>query len=213
MSKMFWAILSVIVLLLVGVFIIANRSSTSNVDKVENPQEITANDHSEGPANAKVTIIEYGDFQCPACAATYPNVAQLRTEYADKVRFVFRHFPLTNIHPNAMAASRAAEAAGKQGKFFEMHDVLYEKQKEWSTDIAASEKFEEYAKELGLNIDQFISDVNSSEVSDAINLDIATGKQLGVDGTPAFYLNGTKIQTPKTFAEFKAKIDEALNKN
>lgn len=211
MSKLFWAILAVIIVGLIGVFLVANRNTQTTTENISNPKEITATDHVEGPADAKVTLVEYGDFQCPACGATYPIVKQLRDEYKDKVRFVFRHFPLSNIHPNAMAASRAAEAAGKQGKFFEMHDLLYENQKDWSTDTSAADKFKQYAKDLGLNVDQFVKDTNSSETTDAINHDIAVGKKLDVNGTPTFYVNDVKLdKIPRTFEDFKAKIDEAL---
>lgn len=214
MSKLFWAILAVIVIGLIGVFVIANSNNQTNTEQISNPKEITASDHVEGPADAKVTLVEYGDFQCPACAVTYQIVKQLRNEYKDKVRFVFRHFPLSNIHPNAMAASRAAEAAGKQSKFFEMHDLLYENQKDWSSDTSATDQFKQYAKDLGLNVDQFVKDTNSSEVTDAINRDIAIGKELNVSATPTLYLNDVKLEkSPRSFEEFKAKIDEALKAN
>ncbi len=213
MSKTFWIILAILVAGLIGIFAVANRSSEAPKEEISNPTAIRESDHVEGPADAKVTLVEYGDFQCPACAASFKIVKELRTQYQDKARFVFRHFPLSNIHPNAMAASRAAEAAGMQGKFFEMHDLLYENQKEWSTSTNAGEFFNQYAQEIGINVDQFEKDSNSSETIDAINQDIAISKSLQISATPTFYINDQKLESlPRSLAEFKAKLDEALNK-
>lgn len=214
MSKWFWIILVVVVAGLLGIFAFTGSKSSSNNASSADPHEITASDNTEGPADAKVTFVEYGDFQCPACAGAYPFIKQAREDYKDKVRFVFRNFPLTNIHPNALAAARAAEAAGMQGQFFAMHDLLYENQKEWSESTSPTQKFEEYAKQLGLDVNKYTSDVNSAAVRDAINDDVAIGKKLGVNSTPTFYLNGKKVEpNPRSYDELKTQLDKALNQN
>ena len=156
MSKLFWAILGITVAALVGIFVISNRSSNDQANQTpQNPQEITAEDHVEGNPNAKVTLIEYVDFQCSACKNAYPIVKRINQEYSDRLRFVVRHFPLSNIHPNGFAASRAAEAAAAQNQFFAMHNLLYEKQDDWASSTQAQRLFEEFANQLGFDLGQF----------------------------------------------------------
>ncbi len=215
MSKLFWAILAVTVIALVGIVVVSNHKSGSNTSQtVQNPQEIRAEDHVEGNANAKVIFFEYGDLQCPACKAAFPLVQQLRNDYGNKIRFVFRHFPITSIHPHAFAGARAAEAAGLQNKFFQMHDLLYEKQDEWSSGTDPQKFFREYATQVGLNLDQFNTDYNSNQTTDRINADINIGKQINVSATPTFYIGKQKIDpNPRTYDELKAKIEAELAKN
>lgn len=163
----------------------------------------------------KVTLIEYGDFQCPACYQYEPVMQEIREKYKDKINFQFRNFPLAQIHPNALAAHSAAEAASKQGKFWEYHDVLYEQQKAWSTAASSSRSatFEGYAAELGLNIEQFKSDMENSDVRAVIDADIEEGKSIGATGTPTFVLNGKKLEkTSANVDAFSKLIDEELKK-
>lgn len=213
MSKWFWVILGLTVAALIGVFVFtSNDQSTKQASG--DVKTITAQDHSEGNPDAKVTLIEYGDFQCPACGTTYPTIKKLREEYGNRVRFVFRHFPISSIHPNAFPSARAAEAAGVQGKFFDMHDLLYERQKDWSESTGAAEVFEGYAKELGLDLTKYKDSVNSGATSDRINSDLNSGKNAGVDGTPTFFLNGEKLEdVPRNYDQWKAKLEEILAKN
>ncbi len=196
-----------------GLFI-ATKKETPKVTVNGDPKTVLDNDHVRGDKNSPVTLIEYGDFQCPGCGSYYSIIKSLEQTYAGKVNFVFRHFPLIQIHPNAFAASRAAEAAGKQGKFFEMHDKLYETQKLWgqaSTNQQAL--FEGYAEELGLNMETFKKDYASSEVADRINSDLEIGKQeFGIDSTPTFIIDGVKIENPKDAAGFSKLLDEAIAK-
>ena len=180
---------------------------------VEVPSEATVvleNEWIKGNPEAAVTLIEYGDFQCPACAAYAPLVKQVSEEMTDTLRVVYRHYPLTQIHPNAIPAAQAAEAAGMQGKFWEMHDMLYEKQEEWSEQSNAEELFISYAEELELDIEKFKSDYDSSEVRDAIAADTVLGNQTGVSGTPTFVLNGQSIRAPQSVEAFKALIESAI---
>ena len=173
--------------------------------------EVVADDHVFGKADSTVTLIEYGDFQCPACGLYYPMVKQVKSEFGDRIRFVFRNFPLSQIHSNAVLGAHAAEAAGKQGKYWEMHDKLYENQKEWSegTASAARSAIEGYAKDLGLNLDQFKNDIDSDAVASKVDTDYASGVKAGVNSTPTFYLNGT-LFTASTYDDFKQSITKEL---
>lgn len=171
--------------------------------------QITAQDHITGNPNASVVLLEYGDFQCPACGTYHPVLKQLKSEYADRVAFVYRHFPLNTIHKSADISARATEAAALQGKFWEMHDKLFENQKEWTTGND-EEVIMGYAQELGLNMDQFRADINSDVVKNAVEQGRLSGVRSGVNSTPSFFLNGLKIQNPRSLQEFKQVIDQAL---
>lgn len=168
-------------------------------------------DHSQvlGNRKSKVTVIEFGDFQCPACASVHPMLKQLTQEYGDKIAFVFRHFPLSSIHSNADLAARAAEAAGEQGKFWEMHDLLFERQGGWSGALKARDRFVEYAQELGLDTDKFDTDLTSSSIEDHIALDKGDGQALGVNSTPTILING-QVTHARTLEALKAEIDALL---
>lgn len=210
MNKQFIAVLILVVGLLFGLFAYASKDSSR-------PSSVSAepSSHVIGKGTKGVTVLEYGDFECPGCESFYPVIKQLQAEYGDDVAFQFRNFPLPN-HQNAYAAHRAAEAANKQGKFFEMHDLLFENQKTWHAQAGistaqAAQIFEGYASQLGLNLEQFKADVASEEVSAIINADIKTGKDYGFSGTPSFVINGKKLETlPKTPEDFKKLIDEAI---
>jgi protein-disulfide isomerase len=174
---------------------------------------IAASDWARGTTGAGVTLIEYGDFQCPACGAYEPLVEQIQSEYAGKLLFVFRNFPLYQIHPNAMIAAQAAEAAGVQGKYWEMHDLLYQKQNDWAT-AANSEVvakfFDGYAQSIGIDVKKFDTDINSAAVKAKVQADMNSGNAAAVDHTPTFFVNLTQIPNPNSLAEFKAAIDAAL---
>jgi protein-disulfide isomerase len=152
--------------------------------------------HSLGNKDAKVTLTEFGDYQCPACAAAHAPVKQLAEQYKDNpnFRFVFRNFPLTDIHPNALASSEAAEAAALQDKFWEMHDLLYERQNDWSTSLNPMDKFTSYATELGLDVEKFKADMLSQQVVDKVTQDLQDAIALGANSTPTFYLNDQLIK-------------------
>lgn len=156
--------------------------------------------------DAKVTIIEYSDFQCPACGAYYPMVKQLGQEFKN-LAIVYRHFPLTQ-HANARPAAQAAEAAGRQGKFWEMHDMLFENQKYWSESRVVTDIFVAYAKTLGLDMEKFKNDFNSSAAKTKIESDYQSGAS-EIDGTPTFFLNDKKIQNPQSYDEFRTIIEQA----
>jgi protein-disulfide isomerase len=159
-----------------------------------------------GNEDAAVTIVEWSDFQCPFCNRAMPTLAKIEEEYGDDVRIVFKHLPLS-IHPQAPAAHAAAEAAHRQGKFWEMHDRIFENQR----DLKPS-TFERYAEEIGLDVDRFRKDVASADVKKRIDDDMRQGSKLGVSGTPAFFINGRFISGAQPFVNFKRVIDEVLEK-
>lgn len=169
---------------------------------------------SSASAENVVTLVEYADIQCPACRDKHPDINQLLANYEGKLRVIFKHFPLTSIHPNAMEASIASEAVGKQGKFFEYLDLLYEKQAEWSALKLPDKKFEEYAKSVGVNIEQYKKDLEDPQIQALVDKQRNEGIANGVTGTPSFFLENTRIATPLNLDEFKKLIDEAIkNKN
>lgn len=209
MNKRFVAILLICVALFVGAFVFGKSNNSNN----SNQTNVPATNHTQGNPEAKVTLLEYGDFQCPACGSYYPIVKEVKAKYGDQLKFQFRHFPIVGIHPNAMAAHRAAEAADKQGKFWEMHDVLYEQQSAWVNNTNVAAIFEAYATQLGLNIDQYKQDLTAVATKDAIDADIQAGKDADVSGTPSFFINGEPIDNNdvRDVAAFSALIDKVLN--
>jgi protein-disulfide isomerase len=167
--------------------------------------------HAIGPENASVVLEEYGDYQCPPCAAVFPQVKKLEAEFGDRMRFIFRQNPLPQIHRNAVAAAHAAEAAGMQGHFWGMHDKLYENQKAWGESPDPRPYFIEMARTIGLDVDRFVKEMSSKTADDRLIEDIRRGQAMGVAGTPTFYLNGRELKGPLTFDEFRKAINAALN--
>jgi protein-disulfide isomerase len=170
---------------------------------------VSEQDHVRGAVAAKVTLVEFGDFQCPACGAYEPLIRQVEADNANVLRVVFKHFPLTQIHPNALLAAKASEAAGLQGKFWEMHDILYDKQTEWSGTLSARDAFIAYAGTLGLDVAKFTQDLNNQSIEDKVVAEYKEGIRLGVQGTPTFFLNGKMIQNPSSPEEFNKLIQDA----
>ena len=164
---------------------IAN-ASTAVVPGAEPP-------HTLGPANAPAQLEEFGDFECPPCGLLHPILEEMHKEFGDQLRITFREFPLVPTHQHALAAASAAEAAGLQGKFWEMHDLIYENQKSWHETFDVRPIFEGYAKQIGLNIERYKTDVNSSAVAERIFQDGKRGHSLGVKGTPTVFLNGREV--------------------
>ena len=225
MDKRFWAIVGIIIVAFGGIIAMNNKSQDSPGGKTGNESKTTS--HFAGKLDSKVTLTEYGDYQCSACKSFYPVTKQVKEKYADRVRFQFRNLPLTSLHPNAFAGARAAEAADMQGKFWEMHDLLYENQDPYGQSgwVASkdplSDYFVKYAEQLGLNTTTFKKDFASTVVNTRINADLdefkATKEQLS---TPTFFLNGKKIdssrlldnQTPPqpSLDAFSKVLDEAL---
>src|ERR1700733_8472681 len=146
---------------------------------------VTARDHIQGPSHAKLVLVEYGDYECPYCGAAYPVVKELQRRLAGKLSFEFRNFPLATAHPHAEIAAEAAEAAGAQGKFWEMHDMLYENQ-----EALEAENLRGYASALGLDLHRFSRDLSEHIFMAKVREDFRSGVHSGVNGTPSFFING-----------------------
>lgn len=192
MDKRFLAILAVITIAFGGFFII---TKSSNDDGGSTASNASPTNNIFGKGEKGVTFTEYGDFQCPVCAAYYGPLKEAKQKYEKEIFFQYRHLPLTSIHPNAVAAARASEAAAKQGKFWEMHDKLFENQNIWKDSSGPLAIFKTYAQDIGLNMQQFESDFASQEINDAINADLQEFKKTGrQESTPSFFINGQPVE-------------------
>lgn len=196
MTKQFWIALVVIAAILGGILFVTNHNKQTTGG---NPN--LATNHTKGQDSANVTLVEYGDYECPVCGSFEPAVEQVYAKYSDKIRFQFRNLPLTQIHPNAFAAARAAEAASIQNKFWEMHDLLYQNQSAWVSASNPQTYFDTYAAQLQLNVTKFDQDYAGEQVNNAINADLAAFNKTGDEmATPTFYLDGTKLDNTKLIA-------------
>ncbi|OHA88105.1 MAG: hypothetical protein A2741_01305 [Candidatus Zambryskibacteria bacterium RIFCSPHIGHO2_01_FULL_43_27] len=173
--------------------------------------EILLDDHVLGKSDAKVTIMEYGDFQCPACASYAPFLVGIAQKYPNDVRLVYRHFPLKTIHFRAEAASYVAEAASKQGKFWEMSEKLFENQSDWSTKRDNAD-FEKYATELGLDLLKFRSDAASTETKDRVERDLKNAISLKLNSTPTIYINGVLYDNSQSGDALLAQVEAEIAK-
>lgn len=159
---------------------------------------VNIKDHVEGGSNASVELIEYGDYQCPYCAQAYYIIKDIQEDLGDDLKFVFRNFPLEELHPNALHAAIAAETAAELGKFWEMHNILYENQQ-----YLEDENLIEYAKEIGLSVSQFEKDFGNNLSYDKVKRDYESGVKNGVEGTPTFFVNGRIFTGDWSSGEFK----------
>lgn len=205
---MFWG--GIVLVLTIAVFVIV-KTVTYDPTSGKNVADVSVSEWTKG-AKGMPILMEYSDFQCPACAAYYPLVKQLVAEFGMRVQFVYRHFPLGQLHAHAFTASYAAEAAGRQGKFWDMHDKLFEKQKEWSSASDSQALFVQYAQELGLDANQFKKDMNDGDIKDRVQKNYKSGEEAGVPGTPTFFFDGKRIQPPANYEAFKAILNYELGK-
>lgn len=208
MDKRFLLILAALVVVFGGIFWF-NKSKTNAPGKTNSSQAQPSN-HTLGTNTTGVTLTEYGDYQCPACGQYFPIVKQLQANYNDKILFRFANFPLVQIHQNAMAGARAAEAAALQNKFWEMHDLLYQNQNAWADSSNPTTFFDQFAQSLNLDMAKFKTDSASSAVLGTINADVAQAQGYGATGTPTFVLNGKRIESPTSLEAFSKVIDEAI---
>ena len=205
----FWAsFLIILALILWGLVVAMNKPVVST--HLISPAPVSSSDHVTGPANAPVTIVEYGDFQCPACGAYFPIVERFMKEASTTARLVFRHFPLPQ-HANAMITAEATEAAGLQGKFWDMYRLIYEHQNKWSDLPDAHGVLNGYANQIGLDMVKFKADIDSSAVKDLVTSDQVEGVKIGIDSTPTFFVNGKAITNPQGYEAFKALIEAAAS--
>jgi len=188
-----------------------SRSLPTDGSIAGTPAPVTASDHVQGSVTAPVTVIEYSDFQCPACESFYWSVSRLlQEESSTTLRLVYRHFPLPQ-HANAIPASMAAEAAGLQGKFWEMYDLIFKNHTDWTESSDPTKVFIGYATTLGLDINKFITDLNSPISRQVIDSDIQSGQVAGINATPTFFINGKAIVNTSSYADFKKLIDQAAS--
>lgn len=206
--------LAVVAVLGIGFFLAAHENSSVAGSVADQKVLQGTEPHVLGAATAKVQIVEFGDYQCPACAAVYPVLKQVSEKYKDdpNFKFVFRHFPLPQ-HQNAIPAAMAAEAAGLQGKFWEMHDLLYSHQNDWAELPNASALFMSYAQQLGLDQNKFSQDLKNQKLVEKINADQSDGLSLGINATPTIYVNGKKLNALPTFNELDQQITDLLKQN
>jgi len=218
MDKRFWGIVGVIIAIFGGILVFHGNKSDTGGSSTAKPTN-----HVEGKLDSKVTVVEYGDYECPVCESYFATVQQVQQKYNDTVQFQFRNLPLSSIHPNAIAGARAAEAADLQGKFWQMHDLLYSPTnwQDWSTSNNPEPLFWNYAKQLGLTVSKFKTDFASVKVNDRIQADIAAFKKTGQEqATPTFFVNGTYVANSKlvdtngtpSVENFSQVIDAALKK-
>lgn len=203
MTRTTWIIFAVICAALLGGLIFMSQGNRIDVSNIEQHKALAATedsgniaDQTKGTTKPKVVIVEYADFQCPGCNSASSVMNDVADTYRDHVQLIYRHFPLSTIHPNARAAAAAAEAAGKQGKFWQMHDKLFASQNEWSqaNGTVRSDIFAGYADVLGLNREQFLNDMTSDAIAAKIDFDAALGRAAGVTGTPAIFVDGGQIE-------------------
>jgi protein-disulfide isomerase len=211
---LFWIVL---VFVVGGSLMWMGNSGTSShekeVDVVVNPEllKVVSDDYKKGAVNPKVVLVEYLDFECEACGAYFPVVKELEKAFPEDLQIIIRYFPLPG-HRNGMTAALAAEAAGKQDKFLEMHDLLFAEQKKWGEKAVPTPKvFETFAEQLGLDMEKFRADVASPEVKARVERDMASGIELGNTGTPSFYLNGERLKNPGGLEAFKARIQTEID--
>lgn len=207
LKKHFWKIVALVALLLVGgSYVYSNKAAK------EANEGVVLEARMKGNPEAKTVLVEYSDFQCPACSQFYPVVKDIVEKHGDNLKVEYRHFPLINIHPMATPAAKAAEAAGVQGKFWEMHDKLFDNQATWSRSSNAAAFFNQYAEELGLDVDKFKLHMDSSVIADAISASFNEARDAGFTGTPTFLLNGEQMEFT-TFEDFRAQIEAAIKAN
>jgi protein-disulfide isomerase len=212
MTKTFWGILVAVIIILGGIYWASSNHNSKSTTTTHSSSN-TPTSHIEGQGKDGITLLEYGDYECPYCSEYSPIVKQVASLYNTEIYFQFRNLPLTQIHTNAFAAARAAEAAGLQGKFWQMHDVLYTNQSDWVDSSNPVPIFNDYAQQLGLNVSQFKSDYNGSAVNNAINADVAVFNKTGQEmATPTFFLNGVKINPVISLSSFEQIINAEIQK-
>lgn len=204
-----------IIIILFGLNSIISKKNKHNTEAVN---QVVGEHTTKGDLNAKVRIVAYSDFQCPACAGlavVFPEAYERIVEKygPSALSLTYKHFPLTSIHPSAVLAARSAEAAAMQGKFWEMHDVLFEKQSDWGTGLDAQSKIEGYARDLGLDMAKFITDRDGKEVEKIVNDAMIESQKLGLTHTPFVFMNGLEMTNLKLSAEdIQNRIEEELQR-
>ncbi len=176
---------------------------TANIPNTKLTVPIEGRDHLQGSINAPITLLEYGDYECPYCGEAYPIVKEIQERLGEKLCFAFRNFPLANAHPHAVHAAEAAEAAAAQGPFWDMHDLLFENQQ-----ALEDEDIAQYAATLGLDAKRLIQEVSSRQHEEHVKEDFKSGMRAGVNGTPTFFINGERYDGPRDLETFLEALEE-----
>lgn len=174
--------------------------------------DIKGGGHFRGPQNAQVTLVEFGDYECPTCGYYHPFVKEILNRYPDKLRLEFHHFPLAGQHRNALLAAMAAEAAGEQGHYWEMHDLLYENQRVWGENPNAEQYMIVFASRIGLDVNKFMQALRSPAIQDRILQDVARANQLQINETPTFMIDGQRVYIKASMEDFVQVIEAHLHK-
>lgn len=209
-----WIGAGVAILVTIGfIFLLVNTPSGSNASTPLKVKLVSSSDIDAGNKNAKVTLIEYSDFQCPSCAIFHPYVNQILKDYGTKIHFVYRFFPLSQLHQNAQIAAQAGYAAYKQGKFLPMADQLFNNQTEWQDVADPTTLFDKYATILKLDMTKFNTDMKADDAKKFVQSEYSEGLNAGITYTPSFILDGNLINNPSDYNGFKALIVNEINKN
>lgn len=191
-----------------GFSILASKAAQKKMLGTPLSVPVETNEWIKGNSQAPITLVEYSDYQCATCITFVPIIKELLREYDSQLRVVYRHFPLLT-HPSSFKAAQAAEAAGKQGKFWEMSDKLYTTANEWRDSEDPTENFRKYAQDLSLDLEQFSNDYQSEETKQAVQADIDSGTKSQLQGTPTFFLNGYSINLPRSYQQFEQLIEKS----
>jgi len=223
-NKVFITIVSATIILFAGGIFLMTRGSPAPLapdNKADTSRLISPNSYETSgfvdgnylpaTASATTTLVEFGDYECPACGVYAPYVKQLLTDFAGKITFVFRNYPLPQ-HKNALISAYAVEAAGLQGKYWQMHEKMYATQNDWVNLNDPKNTFVGYAQNLGLNVDKFTADMDSSQIKDLVQSDMSDGNAVGLTETPTFYLNNLKINITGSYDQFKNLIQIVIPK-
>ena len=208
-TKFLGIIGTITIILVIGGVVLFSHGGNKNTEaqQIVDQSILLANTrHTIGDPNVSVKIVEFSDFQCPACAAAHPITKRVVEKNKDKVYFVYRHYPLS-IHKNSKLAAQASEAAGNQGKFWEMFDLLFQNQNQWANSSDAKQIFQDYAQQLGLDVGKFNDDLD--KVKGPIEQDFSDGNRVGVDATPTFFINGKKYPGVIQESQFQEIIDSS----
>lgn len=191
-----------LIVVLIGSFFISKKSSEIDPTLYESIEVTEPTKHIKGNLESEIVLIEYSDFQCPACKNTAPQLSQLIEQFGDQFQLEYRHFPLRSIHPNAQIAAQAAEAAGMQGKFWEMHDILFENQSEWGQSFNPTRLFRKYAEEIGINPDRLEYDLESDLIEQIVDTHYGEAEVMQLPGTPSFVFDGEIINLQDFISEY-----------
>jgi protein-disulfide isomerase len=212
MKPLIIIILAVAVAAGAAVFLSRQPDNVSETHAAPVDANIKVPGHIRGPENAEVTLVEFGDYQCPSCGAYHPFVKEILNRYPTQVRLEFHHFPLISIHPNSMAAAKAVEAAGEQGHYWEMHDAIFEHQNQWADKPDPKPIFAALANLIGINGTILVQTMDSPKIQERILKDVEQGDQVKIQAVPTFFIKGQQVPIKLSMEDFVQVIEAQLHK-